>query len=365
MSLRAVFVVGLSCLSMVMPNGIAMAADETDYARFTKATVEDYIRPATKELVRTFATLGEQTGQVCTTPSAGNKAAFNGAFRNAVTTLAAIDFFRFGPMAYNDTSHRLAFLPDSRGVVRRQVTKAVAKQDPTVTTPASLSIKSAALQGLTALERIAYDAEGNLVLGEGETPKFTCAFAESITINLSGTALELEANWADPNGFSKILLNPTMNGSLVQTHKEAAELVFNALKTAVELDKDQYLLVMVGKSAKKAKPAKAPFARSGNAVAYLSASLAGIENSIKTGGYTDGLDNEQSWVANSLRFEFRNAQKVLTDLPRPLRETGASPEVRGKLLYLITILGGLRDVMSADLAGYLGLSGGFNALDGD
>ena len=365
MRFQRTFAAGLTAVVVMMASESPRAADDMDYARFTISTVETYIRPAAKELVSTFAKLEQETGKLCTAPTAANKATFNSAFTGAVVSLASLDFFRFGPLAYNNISHRLAFLPDSRGVVRRQVNKIIAAKDASVTNPASLSIKSAALQGLTALERIAYAPNGTLTLGQDENAVFLCDFAESITINLAGTALEVEANWADPNGFSKTLLTPSMNGSIVQTHKEAAELIYNALKTGLELDKDQYLMVVLGRTAKKARPAKAPFARSGNAIAYLSASLSGIEKAIQAGGYMQVLDSHQKWVANTLNFEFANAQKVLASLPHPLRKSGKQPEVRNRLQYLNLILGGLRDVLSADLAGYLELSGGFNALDGD
>ncbi|SFT79487.1 hypothetical protein SAMN05444141_103443 [Pseudovibrio denitrificans] len=343
----------------------SFAADTPDYAQFTRSSVEQYIRPAAQQLVSALTDLEKSTGDLCTTPNADNSAAFNEAFSKSVATLAGVDFLRFGPMAQDNLAQRLAFLPDSRGVVRRQINKVVAKQDPTVREPAALSVKSVALQGLTALERISYASDGSLTLGTGKDAEFLCDYAESISINLVGAGLELEAEWASPDGFSEVLLNPSKDGGVVHTYKEAAEMVFNSITTGLIVDKDQYLLVVLGKTEKKANPKKAPFARSGNAVTYLSASLAGLQGALNAGGYAKVLEDEQDWVDSSLNFEFSNAQRVLANLPKPLQDTGKEPEVREQLRYLITIIDGIKVVMAEDLAGYLGLAGGFNALDGD
>ncbi len=343
----------------------SFAAETPDYAQFTRSSIEQYIRPASKQLVSALSQLEKRTGAVCTNHNAETTAAFDEAFSASVAALAGVDFLRFGPMAEDNLAQRLAFLPDSRGVVRRQVTKAVAAQDSTVQDPASLSVKSVALQGLTALERIAYDSDGALTLGSGKDAAFLCDYAESITINLEGAGLELEAEWDDADGFSQALLEPSKDGGVVHTPKEATEMVFNAIATGLIVDKDQYLLVMLGKSEKKANPKKAPFARSGNAVTYLSASLAGLQDAVNAGGYAKVLEGEQDWVDNSLNFEFSNAQRVLSKLPTPLQITGKQPEVREQLKYLVTVISGIKVVMAENLAGYLSLSGGFNALDGD
>ncbi len=342
----------------------SFAADGPDYAQFTRSSVEQYIRPATRQLVSALNDLEKSTGDLCAAPSADSSAAFNEAFSKSVAALAGVDFLRFGPMAQDNLAQRLAFLPDSRGVVRRQINKVVAKQDATVREPAALSVKSVALQGLTALERISYASDGTLTLGSGDDAEFLCDYAESISINLVGAGLELEAAWASPDGFSDVLVNPTKDG-VVHTHKEAAEMVFNSITTGLIVDKDQYLLVVLGKTEKKARPKKAPFARSGNAVTYLSASLSGLQGALNVGGYAKVLEDEQDWVDSSLNFEFANTQRVLANLPKPLQDTGKEPEVREQLRYLITIIDGIKVVMAEDLAGYLGLSGGFNALDGD
>ncbi len=355
---------GLTLAALSVISLPSFAADAPDYAQFTRSSVEQYIRPATRQLVSALNDLEKSTGDLCTTANADSSSAFNEAFSKSVAALAGVDFLRFGPMAQDNLAQRLAFLPDSRGVVRRQINKVIAKQDATVREPAALSVKSVALQGLTALERISYASDGTLTLGSGEDAEFLCDYAESISINLAGAGLELEAAWASPDGFSDVLVNPTKDG-VVHTHKEAAEMVFNSITTGLIVNKDQYLLVVLGKTAKKARPKKAPFARSGNAVTYLSASLSGLQGALNAGGYAKVLEDEQDWVDSSLNFEFANTQRVLANLPKPLQDTGKEPEVREQLRYLITIIDGIKVVMAEDLAGYLGLSGGFNALDGD
>ncbi|WP_310621373.1 imelysin family protein [Flexibacterium corallicola] len=337
-----------------------------DYRTYNKRLVENYIRPQFTRMVSVFEGLEGATEVVCSTPSESAQKAFSGAFTASVKALAQVDFLRFGPLAAENRSQRLAFLPDSRSVTRRQINKLLANPDEKATKAATLKTKSVALQGLTALERIAFGSDGQVILGTGtDNEAFVCSYANAIGQRLVLTAKELVAEWNDPDGYSKELLDPDPSHQLIKTDREAAELTYNSLVTALVIVKDQILLPVVGKTAEKAKPYRAPFARSHNALAYLSANLHGIDSSIQAADYAEGLTEDQKWATDSLTFEFMNAQRTLETIRGPLNETAREPDVRDQLSYLIVIVDGVKEVLATDISGYLGLSGGFNALDGD
>lgn len=337
-----------------------------DYSQFAPRLIEAYIRPQTQALTTTLGRLESATENLCAgEPEPATRQAFETAMSDSVAQLARVDFLRFGPLAEENRAQRLAFLPDRRRVIPRQLRKIMAEQDESVTTAASLAGKSVALQGLNTLEYFAFTSDGTLTLGSGEQRDFECAYAVALTRNLVATSQELEAAWADPDGFTSVITQPTPEHALVQTHKEAAELTFNAMVTGLVLIKDQILLPVIGTSVKKAKPYRAPFSRSRNGAAYMNASLSGIEEALTRGGFLAALPEEGNWVPGSLQFEFGNARKALDELPGPIRAIGKTEQGRDKLIYLALVIDGLKETMGGNLAGYLALSGGFNALDGD
>ncbi|MDD7911000.1 imelysin family protein [Pseudovibrio exalbescens] len=362
--------------ALTLGGGLAVWAQEaaverpqtyaTDYSRFAPALIEGYIRPETSALTEKLKRLEQATGALCHSgQSAESENAFRQALSGSIAQLARVDFLRFGPLAENNRAQRLAFLPDRRGVIARQLNKIMATEDPSVTTAESLAGKSVALQGLTALEHFGFATDGTLQLARGDHESFECAYAVALTRNLVGTAQELEAAWADPEGFSKTLSAPASDHALVQTHKEAAELMFNSMVTGLVLIKDQILLPVIGPSVEKAKPYRAPFSRSHNGALYMASSLEGINQALIAAGYMDALPEDGAWAADSLNFEFQNGARVIEELGGPIRVIGKDIEERKKLVYLTLVIDGLKDTLANNVAGYLALSGGFNALDGD
>ncbi|MTI18235.1 hypothetical protein E1162_13395 [Rhodobacteraceae bacterium RKSG542] len=337
-----------------------------DFSVHAPAFVQNYVLPETAKLVKALERLRETSAGLCTTPNDETTAAFNSAFSEAVAQYARIDFVRFGPYLEDNALQRLAFVPDRRNVIPRQLNKILAKQDKSVTTAADLKRKSVALQGLTALERFAYDKEANLTLGDNSAERgFKCAYAVALTGNLVKTAATIEDGWQDPNGFTATFINPDPSHSAIKTDQEAAELLYNSLVTGLVLVKDQIMLPVIGPTAKKAKPHRAPFSRSGNAVTYLTSHLSGIEDALIASNFFKELPENGKWAGESLSFEFGNARKLLDDLPVSFNASTKSQEGREKLKFFVVLIDSLKTTMADDTAGYLGITGGFNALDGD
>ncbi|WP_068311061.1 imelysin family protein [Polycladidibacter hongkongensis] len=363
---RPLIVAGAAVLLLINQGNAQQASQNNKYAGYATRVIEQYILPKSAAFQNDINKLAAAAKAHCTAPDAKSTAAYNGAFRNAVRGLAHVDILRFGPLTQNSLAQRLAFLPDKRGATQRQLNKVLAKQDPSVTSADSLAHKSVALQGLVALEKLSYDTKGALRLGTSDAAgAFSCQFAIAITQRLQQSADELLRGWQDLQGYRAVLEAPSAANSEIKTHHEATEKIYNALVTALIFDKDQIVLAVLGKSAKKAAPHKAPFARSGNAIAYLQASLEGTEQALTAGEFTASLSGTEIWVKDSLAFEFANAQRTLSKIPQPLRDSGRSAEVRKQLTYLDIVIGSLRSTLAEDLAGYLGLAGGFNSLDGD
>lgn len=335
-----------------------------------RAPVEDFIvnfvRPKTAQFAQTTSRLPIAVENVCHDTSAETVAEFKLAFAETVQDYSRIHFLRFGPLLENDKASRLAFLPDPRGIVQRQSRKVYAARDETVLTPESLSEKSVALQGLSALELITFDKNTNVRLGEEDDNRaFTCGYALAIARNVATIAKDLAAEWEDPDGYSALLLNTGPENDSYRTSTEALETVFKGLVTGIIIAKDQDVLPALGSSEKKAKPRRFPFSRSANAISYLSNELQAIREGLFAMDLQRFTPEEHAWLLNTLDFEFGNAQVYLKKLEPAVRQTFKTNNNYGDMKALSITLGSIQELMGQELAGALNLAGGFNALDGD
>ncbi|ADZ68843.1 imelysin family protein [Polymorphum gilvum] len=346
--------------------GLVGPAAAVDYAGFVEAGLTGFIRPATQAFADTAADLAPAVRSVCAAPSETTRRTFAEVNSATIRALGRIGFLRFGPLAESHRLERLAFLPDPRGIGQRQIRKLVADRDPSALDTAQLAAKSVAVQGLTALQIVAFDDAGAVVLGgDGEEAAFLCGYAAAITDNVGRIGAEVASGWADPAGYSRTLLEPAPDAPVLRSPKDAAEQIFNALVTGLIVVKDQDLLPALGKGVDSARANRIPFSRSGDGVAYLTAEIEGLHDAWLAAGYERDLDAEGAWIPASLAFEFANALKALAGVPAPVRRSMADPATYDRLAYLVLVLNSLRDMMALNLAGSLGMTGGFNALDGD
>jgi uncharacterized protein len=349
---------------------LAICAALPAYADDLKSSLErfvsDYVRPETAEFSQTANVLPGVVDAICQDTGKETKAAFATSFADTVGGLSRIHFLRFGPLLEKDRLSRLSFLPDPRGITQRQIRKIYAARDESVLSVASLRGKSVALQGLTALQLIAFDNLGAVVLGKaGDNREFTCGYALAIAQNVAEISKNLAADWADPNGFSSVLLSAGPENASYKSSKEALETVFNGLVTGVIITRGQDLLPALGSSEAKARPRRFPYSRSVNAVPYLSGEIAGIRDAFFSLGLKSLTPEEHVWLLDTLNFEFGNAQTYLKKLEPPLRKTFGEGGSYGSVKALTITLDSIRELLSQEFAGALGLSGGFNALDGD
>ncbi|WP_349359190.1 imelysin family protein [Stappia sp.] len=346
----------------------AQTASETarpDYAALIPALVREVAVPATEALEARLRDLRGRIDDVCAA-EAGEAArdAFRDAFAGAVAAQGRLAVLRFGALAEDTRLERLAFVPDRRNVVWRQVTRLTASRDPGATDPDVLRDKSVALQGLTALEWIAFGGDGEVRLAAEADDGFACAYARALGARLSDLALEIRTAYETPTGQTAQLLAPGPDNALAQTEKAAAGFAFNQLTTSLSLMADQVLTPVLEPGPAEARAARAPFARSHLAARHLAASIDGFAEALRRAGYTRAAP-DLAWMDNTLAFEAKNAGRALAALPADLAVALADEDDRQRLIYVRAILTGLQSMVGGQLAGALDFEGGFNALDGD
>ncbi len=86
--------------------------------------------------------------------------------------------------------------------MQRQMRRLLAQRDASVLDPDAIAEKSAAIQGLPALEFLLWNAKHPLRASETEAQKYRCALAVAISGNLSQLARELARGRVGASGLS-------------------------------------------------------------------------------------------------------------------------------------------------------------------
>ena len=106
----------------------------------------DYARPAMARMAQASEQMDAALGAWCARPDAAGATRVNDAHTGLALAWSGIEFLRFGPLVQANRYERLAFWPDTRGVMPRQVQAAIAAQDPELIKPGAMAGRSVALQ---------------------------------------------------------------------------------------------------------------------------------------------------------------------------------------------------------------------------
>lgn len=351
-------------LALATPAGSALAAEPDAVASRQQAVVtravDGYVRPAYHAFRHRTEMLDHAVDHFCAKPGRIEHGAVVDAFGAAVTAWARLDFLRFGPAAADARLERVAFWPDPRGVVERQLRQLIAGPSLEGLDAARIAGQSAAVQGLPAIERL-------VVVLPAETDPTglarNCVVAKAAAGNLVAIATELDTAWSRD---SVAILAPGADNPTYRSWAEAANEVLKASLTGLEQIRDLALRPAMGDGPDKAKPNRFPYARSGDTVAYLTAAIQAQRDLIDASGIAADLPEADAWAQSSVDFELRQAERTVAALAgKDVAAIATEPALRGKLDYVTIALASVRTTMATTIASDLGLSVGFNALDGD
>ena len=356
----AAVVVAILCLSSVTP-----AHADADHGAIEKASLEQYIRPGYAQFAVAADALKQSVAALCQKPSATALKNTEKAFAATVEAWSIVEPIRFGPVAQEHRFERIFFWPDPKGLGARQVRDALAKQDKTITEPASLTAKSVALQGLPALEYLLY-GDGAATLGKGGTEgAFRCSFAQTIGGNLAAISKDIADGWQDGAPYTKSYLDPGPANAAYHTPKEVTLELFKTFTAGIEWVRDQKLAKTLGPKPEQARPQLAPLWRSGQSFANMAGNLAGVRDLFAKGGFAQVVHQESVGVEDSVVFDLDHAIDVLRGIDKPIAEAVRNEDLRGKLEALRVSLKAAATTAGDMISRGAGLTFGFNAMDGD
>ncbi len=327
---------------------------------YSQTILAEYITPQTSGLVSATAALRDTLAAACKTPAHFDLKSVQPKFNAVVAQWAYVELLRFGPVVEANRFERFFMWPDSTGRAAKQVRAVVARVDESVLAAETLAAKSVALQGIPALEFVLFDQGLKNI-----EPGFRCGYARAIAARLHGVAHDIATGWQPDSAFAQAFITPSPRG-IFHTQREVTAEIIKALTTHLKYTRDTKVQPALGKNLKEARFQRAPLWRSQNSFKALAASINAQEQLYKAASFEKLLKNDTTGINQSILFEFEQAKTVINQLAdAPVETAFTDPVLREDIAYFNMLLGSINQRITSDLAPFLGLGVGFNALDGD
>ena len=343
--------------------GPAMALDDAAYTRMNRTAIEQHILPRYTALATATAKLQEQTKNFCTAPSQAGLVPLRTAYNGAVDAWQDVQHIQFGPVELFFRSQRIAFWPDARNNIGKQMAAILAKKDGDALSPEKLGRNSVAVQGLPALERLIFGKDADRLLAGNDDAAFRCRYAMAIGANLATMAAETGRDWREGTpSFEAKMLDPAKSNDLYHEPKDATLDLFKSLYTAVELIADHKLARPLGGSIDAARPHLAEAWRSARSLRNIVINLEAARD-LYTKVFSPVVPDRD--LDDAILDTFRRALEDARGISEPLEQAVEDKAKRGKVESLATQILALKTLLLQKLPRNIELQVGFNALDGD
>lgn len=321
-----------------------------------------FVEPAVAAMAEAANAERASIHALCDVPSAGALEAARRDFARLVPAWGMLSVLRFGPLVADNRFERIFFWPDPRGVILRQVQGVLADEDVAATDPVSLTGKSVAVQGLPALEFLLFGGGSeDLVMAA----PFRCAYARAIADNVSTMADEIADDWREANAFVDSFVAPAPEKSPYRSPQEVAGEIVKALVTTLQFVRTAELLPAFGDTIEDARGRRAPFWRSDLTFSFKVAQVDGLIAAMEAAGFLEHGGALATDLAASIRFELRTARTALDGVAASGEDAFGDQSDRGRINLAMIALEGANHALSEQFSAAIGLTMGFNALDGD
>jgi len=355
----------------------ARAADKP-YAAFNGAFGAKVALPYLASFESAAGSLSAAAKRFKQTPSPTAFASLLEAFGKISDAWMAVQLLRFGPLSQSQRIDRIAYWPEKRSITDKQMAAFITAADAGKLVPASFATASVALQGLCALERLLFDgamtsdnkpasdkALAHLTDGTPEAA-YRAGYIVAIADNLQRIAQETRKAWQD--------LAPKLakgdEAGFATAAQEASGQIYAALLAEAQIIGDQKIGLALGKNVDLARPKQAEQWRSGrslhdiqlNLVALRQALLGDPAGSVIALVQADQIDS----MKQRLSAAFDACDQAAGAVALPL-DLAVSDEAVGRrqVETLLVKINQLRDILGQDLPKAIGITLGFNELDGD
>ncbi|WP_226689647.1 imelysin family protein [Ruegeria arenilitoris] len=308
--------------------------------------VEGHILPGFAALAETTGVLAQTAQTDCTQTSPELRGAYHAAFDDWIS----VSHLRFGPSEVNDRAFALAFWPDTKGFTPKALSSLIATEDAAVENPEGFAETSVAGRGFFALEQMLYEPN----FADQGSATYRCALIQAITTDIVSNARAINADWG---GYATALTQPG-DDSPYRSEDEAMQELYKALVTGLEFTGDTRLGRPMG-TFDRPRPNRAEARRSERALRHVELSLIALRD------LAARLSADHPKITADLDSAFDKAIIRAQSLDDPVLAGVATPQGRLRVEALQQAINDVRAIASAELGPTLGISAGFNSLDGD
>ncbi|SDX90164.1 hypothetical protein SAMN05444358_11515 [Ruegeria halocynthiae] len=325
---------------------LPMGAHAQDSAPILMDVTETHILPRFAKLTDTTEALATTAQTDCEPGSSDLRAAYGTAFDSWISA----SHLRFGPTETDDRAFAMAFWPDTKGFTPKALSQHINTEDAAVDSPEAYAETSIAGRGFLALERMLYDP----AIAEQGNAAYRCALIRAIATDIDQNANAMHTDW---QSYAPNMTQPG-DDSPYRSGDEAMQELYRALTTGLEFTADTRLGRPLG-TFERPRPNRAEARRSERSLRHVELSLIALRD------LTARLSFDHPEIAADLEAAFARAIDRAQSLNDPAFADVGTPQGRIRVEALQQSINDIREIASTKLGPTLGISAGFNSLDGD
>jgi predicted lipoprotein len=335
----------------------AAPAQAADFGAFNRDYSRNVVTPAFKALAVETAKLAQAADDFATAPSQDGFAALRVGFESVSDAWMHAQMFTLGPLETEQRAERFEYWPERRNVVDKQLNALLAAPDPQALAPEQFAHATVAVQGLPALERLLYGDNARQILSAGADQKARIAVIQAIAHNLEILAREVAAAWekasAEPAPFT-----PDPAESTTQAYGD--------ILLEVRMIADRKVASVRGQDIDRARPNNAEQYRSGRSLRNIRSNLDALKAAVLgPHGFATLIPPDRAALKDEIARAFEATIAAAAAVPEPLDAAVTDPEKRKTVDTLLAAANALRDLMTQKVPPAIGLTVGFNSMDGD
>lgn len=338
----------------------ANAHAESRWQSLNQMVVDQHILPRYQQLETDTQALAQATALFCTQHTRSAFEQLKATYHRAMDSWMAIQHIRLGPVEASLRYYRYQIWPDKHNTGTKHLQGLLKSEDRERLEPKQFAQSSVAVQGLTALERLLFPtASDSGQFGSPEAPSYRCELMLAITGNLAQMSSEIVTDWAaGETPYRTHVLTAGPENDDFASHEEVASQWLNSISTQLQVITEQKLF----RPLEQFRLKRAESWRSRRSLQNILLNLLAIREL-----YAIGLSPKLSEdpLDNTIKKAFDQTIASVKALDIPLYDIKQdSPEAK-KLEKILADARQLTALTSSELPQALGLSLGFNSLDGD
>ncbi len=306
------------------------------------AIIDGHILSGYRLLVAEAAELASVSEDDCSPTSPALRSAYHDAF----DAWLAVSHLRFGPSEDDDRAFALAFWPDPRGSTPKALSSLLREEDPAAGRPENFRTVSVAARGFHALEFLLFDPR----LIEAANTDYGCALVRAIAVDIAGNAVAILNGWE--SGYADLMARP--GNETYRSETEVVRQLFTALSTGLQFTSEARLGRPMG-TIDRPRPKRAEARRSGRSLRHVMLSLRSARDLAALLSGNDG----------PLDASFVRSMERAGELDDPVFAGVSDPQGRLRVEILQQDIDAIRQQLTQVIGPRLGITAGFNSLDGD